>query len=74
MTTLIDHNIPLDDLLADAATELRSSNMLALAQAVDIARDRLAGRDANLSSTRLINLEEDSPSSPDATAPVTLVK
>lgn len=36
-----DHDISLDDLLADAAAELRSVDMLSLAKAVDLARTRL---------------------------------
>lgn len=36
-----DHTISLDELLADAAQHLRDCEMLALSEAVDIARARL---------------------------------
>lgn len=39
--TMNDHDICLDDLLADAVTELKSQEMHSLARAVEIARERL---------------------------------
>jgi hypothetical protein len=56
-----DHAIPLDEMLADAATHLRDDGMLALSEAVEIARARLSGADEGASSTRLKCIEESAP-------------
>lgn len=54
-----DHDIVLDDLLADAAQHLRDEHMLALAAAVDVARARLVGKTDVESMTRLRDLCSD---------------
>lgn len=47
-TSEVDHDIELDELLADAATHLQDQGMLALSKAVEIARQRLGVPTARL--------------------------
>lgn len=49
----------INDMLEDAAKELRSEGMLALATAVDYAREERTGASPPPSSQRLIALNED---------------
>ena len=53
-----DHDISLDDLLADAATELRSCDMPSLARAVDIAREMLDRPETGAPRIKSTRLEE----------------